>query len=222
MKQSSLNDSHAESRAEILADCIANVCLNEAPDLRSLASLHDEPFSSRGAYDLLHHSNMPNPDVMLIWSTKLPTKVKFFAWLLCHGRLNTRDYLYRRSIRPLEEPYCERCPTVTESDVHLFFNCPLAQGTWSALGFAPNPAIVRQPWLLCLSADLPEQVHVDVIPLLLWHNWKARNAMIFDHIDSTPRNIIRRVVQDIDAWSCRFNQLKPDLLVWKTWLQSCY
>ena len=91
MKQSSLNDSHAESRAEILADCIANVCLNEAPDLRSLASLHDEPFSSRGAYDLLHHSNMPNPDVMLIWSTKLPTKVKFFAWLLCHGRLNTRD-----------------------------------------------------------------------------------------------------------------------------------
>ena len=91
MKQSSLNDSHAESRAEILADCIANVCLNEAPDLRSLASLRDEPFSSRGAYDLLHHSNMPNPDVMLIWSTKLPTKVKFFAWLLCHGRLNTRD-----------------------------------------------------------------------------------------------------------------------------------
>ena len=44
-----------------------------------------------GAYNLLHHSNMPNPDVMLIWSTKLPTKVKFFAWLLCHGRLNTRD-----------------------------------------------------------------------------------------------------------------------------------
>ncbi|KAG2626059.1 hypothetical protein PVAP13_3KG286727 [Panicum virgatum] len=133
-----------------------------------------------------------------------------------------KRYLYRRSIRPLEEPYCERCPTVTESDVHLFFNCPLAQGTWSALGFAPNPAIVRQPWLLCLSADLPEQVHVDVIPLLLWHIWKARNAMIFDHIDSTPRDIIRRVVQDIDAWSCRFNQLKPDLLVWKTWLQSCY
>ena len=54
------------------------------------------------------------------------------------------------------------------------------------------------------------------------HIWKARNAMIFDHIDSAPRDIIRRVVQDIDAWSCRFNQLKPDLLVSKTWLQSCY
>jgi hypothetical protein len=46
-----------------------------------------------------------------------------------------------------------------------------------------------------------------------WHIWKARNAVIFDHIDSTPSDILRRVVQGIDSWSCRFNPLKPELLV---------
>jgi len=93
----------ASSEPRMVSDCISNIQLSNDPDTRVLASMKAEPFSTSGAYRLLQQDTEQQTDIMLLWSTRLPTKVKFFAWLLSHGRLNTREYLYRRSIRKLEE-----------------------------------------------------------------------------------------------------------------------
>ena len=45
---------------------------------------------------------------------------------------------------------------------------------------------------------------VDMILLFLWHIWKTRNALIFDHQDLSPVDVIHKILKDIDAWSCRY------------------
>ena len=84
----------------------------------------------------------------------------------------------------------------------------VARHVWGALGVTPNPDTTRQPWLILLGSSLPEQVRIDVALLLLWQIWKARNALIFDRISSTPSDILRKAVKDIDGWSCRYNSLR--------------
>ena len=91
----------------------------------------------------------------------------------------------------------------------------VARHVWGALGVTPNPDTTRQPWLILLGSSLPEQVRIDVALLLLWQIWKARNALIFDRISSTPSDILRKAVKDIDGWSCRYNSLRPHLAAWK-------
>ena len=204
----------ASSERRMVSDCISNIQLSNDPDTRVLASMKAKPFSTSGAYRLLQQDTEQQTDIMLLWSTRLPTKVKFFAWLLSHGRLNTREYLYRRSIRKLEEAYCECCPTVMETDEHIFISCPVARQVWRRLGLDADTLDLRRPWQFPLNSMLPDTVCIDVVLLLLWHMWKARNAKIFDHVNSSPLDIIRRVLKDMDLWSCRFRHLHQDLQSW--------
>ena len=210
----------ASSERRMVSDCISNIQLSNDPDTRVLASMKAEPFSTSGAYRLLQQDTEQQTDIMLLWSTRLPTKVKFFAWLLSHGRLNTREYLYRRSIRKLEEAYYECCPTVMETDEHIFISCPVARQVWRRLGLDADTLDPRRPWQFPLNSMLPDTVCIDVVLLLLWHMWKARNAKIFDHVNSSPLDIIRRVLKDMDLWSCRFRRLHQDLQSWRSWLAS--
>ena len=46
--------------------------------------------------------------------------------------------------------------------------------------------------------------------------------MVLDHINSTPSDILRKVVKDMVTWSGRYNALKPHLTVWKDWLLTCF
>ena len=57
--------------------------------------------------------------------------------------------------------------------------------------------------------------------LFLWNIWKARNALVFDHQDLSPVDVIRKILKDIDAWSYRYNKLRAEVLVWREWLQQC-
>ncbi|RLN09471.1 putative ribonuclease H protein [Panicum miliaceum] len=180
----------AAAERQVVIDCLANVHLTEEPDSHMLADLKRSPFTSSGAYRLLRQNGEPATDVASLWSLRLPTKVKFFGWLLHHGRLNTRDYLCRRSIRPPSESYCESCAAVVETDEHLFISCPKVSALWNRLETHP------------LSIDL------------------RRNARIFDDQDSSPRDVIRRTHADIDKWSCRYRPLSAELQAWKTWVAS--
>ena len=116
----------AVAERDVLPRYLSQVTLTDAHDARVLATLNMQHFTSRGAYHLLHDSLIPS-DVVRIWSTRLPAKVKFFAWLLYHGRLNTRAHLFHRNIKTHDESKCEYCVDTLETDVHIFVECPRAQ-----------------------------------------------------------------------------------------------
>uniref|UniRef100_K3ZMQ4 Reverse transcriptase zinc-binding domain-containing protein n=1 Tax=Setaria italica TaxID=4555 RepID=K3ZMQ4_SETIT len=141
-----------------------------------------------------------NPDAHRLWQTKLPTKIIFSGWLLHHGRLNSRASLYHHHIRKLEESYCEQCSGTLETDSHIFSQCPTGH--------------------LHPELHLPEDVHIDVILLMLWQIWKARNALIFDHKTSSAGDVIRRVINDMDSWSCRYKKTRPQWNCWRDFLCS--
>ena len=92
----------AAAEHEVIAGCLSQLILPGGRDVRRLDDATPQPFTTRGAYHILHGSDQTS-DVVRIWDTQLPTKVKFFAWLLHHGRLNTRSHLYHRNIKTQEE-----------------------------------------------------------------------------------------------------------------------
>lgn len=143
----------------VVANRLLQITLTDAHDAR--ASLHNpsKPFATRDVPRALQLGHQEDPDAMRVWNTNLPSKVCFFAWLLHHGRLNTRAYLHRRNIRELEHSFCELCPSTLETDSHIFTNCPKAQRVWGILGVQTSQDDCRQPWLIATQAGLPHSVH---------------------------------------------------------------
>jgi hypothetical protein len=52
--------------------------------------------------------------------------------------------------------------------------------------------------MMACELHLPLTVHTDVVLLILWHVWKARNSRIFENLNPAPLDIIGRVVKDLD------------------------
>ena len=200
-----------------LEDSLSHVDLQDVPDSRLLALVAHEPFTTRGAYHVLHATSQSS-DVPRLWSVRLPTKIKFFGWLLHHGRLNTRARLFHRNIKPREESYCELCTSTLETDTHLFLNCPKALAVWCRLQFVLTDTTLKRPWDFGAPTTLPTVLRLDIMMLLLWNVWKARNDLIFEHQDHSPSEVLRRVVKDIDDWSCRYRRHTAEISAWRDWI----
>lgn len=111
----------------ILQDCLRQVNLTNVHDVRIVDSVASPEFSSRLAYHALQLDHRTDPEeVMRFWSLHLPTKVKFFGWLLHHGRLNSRASMFQRNIRTREDSSCEHCAGVLETSDHIFSECSCA------------------------------------------------------------------------------------------------
>jgi hypothetical protein len=204
----------------MLHDCLLQITLSKTPETCSLAHRPHHLLNTREIMYALQLDEQPDPVAHRIWSTNLPKKVQFFAWLL-HGRLNTRSSLYRRNIRELDESYCERCVGILEDDDHIFTQCPSARTVWALLGIEHLFGDCRCPWILGKELCLPAAVHLDVILLILWHIWKARNAPIFDHQILSGREILKRITDDMAAWSCRYRKTNQLCQHWRNYLCSC-
>ncbi|KAG8372343.1 hypothetical protein BUALT_Bualt12G0056200 [Buddleja alternifolia] len=97
--------------------------------------------------------NNPNTIYSLLWKAKIHNRFKVFIWRLLHKSLPTREILGR--FIALETNVCPFCHGETESDFHLFLECPF----------------VRQIWEEFLQYSL---CFMDL-------SWKARNRLIHDN-----------------------------------------
>jgi len=211
----------AREELVLLQSCIPFSHLTDRADHRYLDLSQRTPFSSRGAYHSLHAEDEQNPDAARIWATKLPSKVKFFGWLLLLGRLNSRANLCHKNIRTRDEANCEFCPDVLETDEHIFVLCSRSRAVWSRLGINLLPGHHKTPWLIGCHLPLPDQTRVDATLVLLWHLWKARNAKIFDQLDLPAQEVIRRACLDLGVWRFRYKQSAPSIEAWRAFFSSC-
>ena len=205
---------------QVLLDCLGLFHLSEEPDRRFLTHSPQEILSSSSAYRAVHATDPADPDAARFWNTRLPSKVWFFGWLVHHERLNTRAHmLYRNMCKP-KESHCESCPGILETADHLFLHCPCARAVWDHLGIAIGDDVHRHPWLLGCELQLPDTVQADVMLLLLWHIWKAWNAVIFDKQASSHTDILRRLIKDMEMYGCRYKKLRFDFDRWKSYFLS--
>ncbi|WVZ82091.1 hypothetical protein U9M48_029393 [Paspalum notatum var. saurae] len=119
------------SELTTLIQMLEQVQLTDSPDERTMR-LSTSSFNSRQAYGMLMDSSIADGNGLRIWKSRMPNKVKVFAWLFFRDRLSTRVNLHRKHVQPVDT--CSRCGTSSESWQHAFFHCPYTAELWSRIG----------------------------------------------------------------------------------------
>jgi hypothetical protein len=152
------------------------------------------PFSTKAAYAALHHSESESV-TNNIWSSRIPSKVKVFGWLVQLDRLNTRANQLHKNI--IDSSACPRCQAVPEDCLHLFFTCPAAQAIWQQAKIHLSLSCFNDLWEH-RSANLPSaSVWPLMALLLLWKIWDTRNALVFRGEHRTASATIKLVIEDL-------------------------
>jgi hypothetical protein len=120
---------------------------------------NNSAFTTKLAYISLHSADRDAPDAARIWGTRVPTKIKFFGWLLHFGRLSANPH--RKKYSASRGIYCDFYP--------IFLSCPRVVSVWSMLGVEVQAVQHRAPWLLACSLPLQDDVRTNVFLTLLWH-----------------------------------------------------
>lgn len=124
----------ASAQLATLLSCLQVLQLDDLPDQR-LMKLTGKKYTAKDAYNALNNGQ-GEIDVhgQRIWGSRVPNKVKIFAWLYFKDRLSTRTNLYAKHI--LDTERCERCSMDDEDRHHVFFGCCKSAVVWSRLGLA--------------------------------------------------------------------------------------
>jgi hypothetical protein len=153
-----------------------------------------------------------------IWKSKCMSKHKFFAWLILHDRINTREMLIRRNWKVTDDHTCVLCPSkILEDWSHLFFQCYFSTRIWSYLqiswGMGSGPEM-----LMHAKKQFNGPCFVEIVILSCWNIWKQRNDKIFKGMKPSFRAWKAGFVQDITLLKYRVK--KGDVHILQTWIDN--
>lgn len=161
-----------------------------------------------------------------MWKSKLPQKLKVFAWQLFQDRLQTGENLKKRNWKGNER--CCLCRTL-ESNDHIFFKCHLAKSVWTcfkeALGWdrVPNSLTeVLENWIPLGAHDY--HVKLFMLVITLWGIWTVRNKMAIEKsFPRESRDVFIKIFKFMQKWrillkdrDARFVDEKMEVM--KQWL----
>lgn len=106
------------------------------------------------------------------------------------------------------DPTCSFCEAGYESICHVLFTCAKAKETWELSqiplppnGFSQTSVFLNLHHLIACSKK--ESIAVKVrqsFPWILWHLWKARNALTFESVHFDPTTIHSKAKEDAEIW----------------------
>ncbi|XP_019447203.1 PREDICTED: uncharacterized protein LOC109350421 [Lupinus angustifolius] len=156
--------------------------------------VHDKngTYSVRNAYKVLQNE-VRNDNYLhykRLWASKVPSKLKCFAWRLFVGGVPTRMNLARRGIiGSLPSTLCAFCGELEESSDHLFFTCSLSYSVWQKLyslfgiySILPSStgSNFLSHWHLFGEAKNFHQQWMTIWFVTIWSLWLVRNKIIFE------------------------------------------
>jgi len=117
---------------------VASITLTQQPDRRTCKFADTTSKLNTGAiYRASTYSGVSSRIYNYVWTSRAPTRVRFFGWLLMRGRLQCRANLYYKHV--LDDDICELCRQQPETSDHLIFHCTVAKEFWNHLGFQGLP-----------------------------------------------------------------------------------
>ncbi|XP_058734009.1 uncharacterized protein LOC131605700 [Vicia villosa] len=125
-----------------------------------------------------------------IWTLKMPSKIKIFAWRLVQNRLPTRLLLRIRGIIVVDyDSLCVFGFQVREDNHHLFSGCPKTRKLWemiqSWLGinvqFNSNFVSFYCNFVEAMKVICKEKDAGGIWGAACWAIWKQRNNIIFNN-----------------------------------------
>jgi len=143
----------------------------------------------------------------LIWKTKMPTKVSYFAWTTLKGAILKQDNLCRRSFQIVNR--CHMCKLNSESINHLFLHCTVAIDLWhmffSIFGISwtlpRNIKETVESWSFWKVSKAIKSIWKMVPDCIFWCLRTERNRRCFDGI-STPIHFLKaRCLVYLFGWS---------------------
>lgn len=176
-------------------------------------------YSSKSGYKLIdtlqgvnsnHLQGLPPIETRLwsrIWKLKTSPKIRHFLWKALSGALAVKERIQARGI--MVDSTCNACDLMTtESICHVLFHCRTAKETWDLAniplpqsGFSQNSVLLNVHHLLshCQNRSNPSITRLN-FPWILWHLWKARNAVIFENIYYGASTILDKSMEDASEW----------------------
>jgi hypothetical protein len=167
----------AFDQALVFAQTLDDIDLSDSPDIWSYRWGHS--FSPKRAYLHLVGPRQVHPAYQWLWKSSVQKKHKVFFWLLLKDRLSTRN-IFRRRNQALPSYECVLCNLhVEETLEHLFLHCHFARSCWASLHLSIP---IGDPFIVLTS--FRQQLHLpfsmDVIIIMSWSIWMARNNFIFN------------------------------------------
>nr|KAJ0216180.1 hypothetical protein LSAT_V11C300132370 [Lactuca sativa] len=142
---------------------------------------------------------LPKSSNCWIWNQLVPRKVNILAWRVSHGRLPTKENLFKLGIG--SNPLCTLCNQYAESESHLFTNCSVSLKVWSAVAswwhrFPPGFQSVTN--LLHCKVNLQSNddlglLHEAVALVFIWVIWSFRNKMTYSEKRISPSCLINDI-----------------------------
>jgi hypothetical protein len=165
-----------------------------------------------------------------IWSSPAPSKIIAFSWQMLYDRLPSKQNLYLRGARNIQEnQFCGWCENTMESGLHLLLHCNFAQSVWRKVWNWLRVDIIVPPNLFILfnvfmGGAVNNKMRKGL--LLIWHStmwfiWKARNGLIFNNAPKTPNEVFDELMVSTWRWSVHRLDIAPCLLYeWQK--EPCY
>ncbi|CAN1120508.1 Putative ribonuclease H protein At1g65750 [Linum perenne] len=150
-------------------------------------------FSVRTAYELVHDSPNPRPEVdwSLVWRWNGPGRVQYFLWLAAQGKLLTNLERKRRHLT--NGGNCPRCDLDEESILHVLRDCSYARQVWDHLGVsASDPSRTGRCPNEWIKYMIKHEKASEFI-IACWYLWKARNELVFAGNTNDPRSTAARI-----------------------------
>lgn len=149
----------AAAELSAVRDLINNYGNDSEPDDRTYVWDGSAIFSSSAAYRMLATTSDEDDNARL-WSTHVPNKLKFFAWLLCNDRLPTRCNLLHKNILDRSQADCPgalehwRLASTFSSSVHQRSPFSIAWGYALTTPLWPARGRCVVHWLLLLVCGM--------------------------------------------------------------------
>lgn len=158
------------------------------------------PISVKSIYAAISPPPPPPPTIfpITLWKVPCPLKMTLFLWLLFCNKNLTWDALQQRGWSGPGR--CSLCLVASETNHHLFFNCPFSSLIWLELsrfyGF-PHLTFSSVQEAICWWSGQSD-LWRSLFTLSCWHIWKWRNSAIFQDANRPPSALLSIVKASLD------------------------
>ena len=190
-----------------LFDRLVDINLSSEPDTFRWGLTADGEYSAASAYGAMFLGSSATVGAKQLWKTRAPPRVRFFVWLILHGRCWTAERRFRHGLQ--NSDVCIICDQSSETMDHLVLGCVFSREVWGILLrrlHLGHLVIGEQPvidwWLQARKTmDKPFRAGFDSFFFLMaWNLWKERNARTFQRVQRTASRLANDIQQELNLW----------------------
>jgi len=146
---------------------------------------NNQNYSVKKAYRYLSGHNTTHQAFNWLWESSCQAKHKVFFWLVMKNRISTRELLKRKGMM-LPDYSCVLCGNSAEESLsHLLLHCPFAEQCWGIINIQINFNLDPFQQIVSFRDQLAVPFFMEIITLMAWTIWKARNDLIFRAVNPT-------------------------------------